>query len=216
MEEYNIIIETPCGLVGVDNLIELITLLGVDICYYDIEDLLERGKIGDCAAEVRAEYAAVLKEEQSKFLKTDEAPQHYNRKKFVGNLKSLPIKKYDRDGNLIILFHSISAAAEDLGMTAQALHKMMGGIGWWKNSYYYCTYENSFAEPQTKLRTYRGGEKSIQCINPQTEEIVAEYSTIAEACRQTGMPRHRINSLIRNNITDDNGCFWYDSRIKIE
>ena len=118
-----------------------------------------------------------------------------------------PVELYDLEGHYVRTIESATKVAEELevskGTIYQVLHKQRPTC---KN------YQMKYAEDkETKIQKFisrQGGSISVNQIHPITNEILATYSSAAEASRITGADSSAIIKVCKGKLKTTKGYKW--------
>ena len=108
-----------------------------------------------------------------------------------------PINQYTLDGTLIKTFPSIAAAVDKLNLTSYA-----GLLRACKHQRTYRRYRWSYVNDKLDLnKIKRDLTRKIQQIDPNTNEIVASYSSMKQAAKAVGTYPDKISRAIKSQTT---------------
>ena len=139
-----------------------------------------------------------------KLFKTSNKQYGYNLSKggTGGNQKDLkPVKQYDLYGNFIKEYKSVSQAAIELGTHRTHITRACKKHGTTKG-YMWCYVEDEINHPYK-----RNGQKTV-IQKTLYDEFIAEYISLADAARQTGIGRDNIHRCISNKNSHAGGYHW--------
>jgi hypothetical protein len=117
-----------------------------------------------------------------------------------GGFKKL-VYQFDLDGNLIASFDGLKQIESTLGHDKRRVSNACTTATVWKGSYWSYCQNNTFKPP-------RDGRKKKVLQYSLAGEILAQYNSVAEASKKSGVSKTCISRCCRNERRSSSGFIW--------